>query len=205
MSRAAALTILAFALAATACGVTTEVTPVVEGRVAHAIPAGPGALVTVGGLPVAELQPLQHGFFPVVAGHYNYQFIRGGDTLALQVNHARDLTAVILLQLDGPLLRAYSFDRNGLQQRLAVINGHHAAGVIDVVVTTADTTFAVTLPPGEGDWFDPPTGTFQVRVQSTADEQPVQLEPFSLIPGDHGFLVVIPGTGPDQPHRRLLF
>jgi hypothetical protein len=205
MSRAAALPIIAFALAATACGQATEVTPVVEGRVAHAIPAAPGALVTVGGVPVAELQPLQHGFFPVVAGHYDYRFIRGGDTLSIQVNHARDLTAVILLQLDRPVLRAYSFNRNGLQQRLAVVNGHYAAGAIDVAVTTADTTFALTLPPGEGDWFDPPTGTFQVSVQSATDEQPVALESFNLIPGDHGFLVVIPGPGPDQPHRRILF
>jgi hypothetical protein len=195
----------ALALAAAACGESTEPTLVVEGRVAHAIPAAPAAIVTIGGVPIVELQPLQHGFFPVVSGHHNYQFLRGADTLSIQVNHARDITAVILLDLGAPTLRAYSFNRNDIRQRLAVINGHQAAGLLEVEVMAADTTFILSLPPGEGDWFDPPTGAFQVRVQGESDDEPYPLEPFQLIPGDHGFLVILAGPDSAQPHRRILF
>jgi hypothetical protein len=206
MRRLLVLPSLTLALAVSACLDTTEPTPVVEGRVAHAIPGpGPSVVVALNFAPIVELQPLAHAFFPVSGTHHNYDFFLGADTLSLQVLHARDITAVILMELQQPTVRAFSYDRNGFNQRLAIINGQHEAGNLEIVVEAADTTFTLELPPGEAERIDPPTGTFQLRVAGQDDEEHHVVNPFSLQPGDHGFLVLMRGPGPEQPYSRLLF
>lgn len=203
--RPATLTALSLILATTACLDPAEPEPFVDGRVAHAIPGlGPTA-VAIDGIPTFQLPPLDFTYFVVRASPRTYEFTLPETTLALQVPHDRDISAIMLLDLDGPTLRDYHLDRNAFEQRIAVVNGHSANRDLDVVIEGSGRSFSLTVAPGQAEAFDPPTGAYTASVREEGDVDFFELEPFELVTGDHGFLVVVPGPGPEEPYVRLLF
>lgn len=196
---------LGVALASTACGDTTGPGRLVDGSVAHAIPGAGTAFVSVDLTPTFQLQPLQHTYFVVTPVPRSFEVELGTSLLSIQVQLDRDITAIILLDLDGPTLRAYHLDRDGPEQRIAVVNGHAGAGDLNIEIDGLDSSFALTVAPGEADHFEPPAGAFSIRVRGEGDEASHDLAPITLEVGDYGFLVVVPGPSDEQPYDRLLF
>jgi hypothetical protein len=205
MRWSATVALVSLALATTACLDTTEPIPLIDGRVVHAIPGVGPAVVSVDGAPTLQLPSLQFAYFVVTAAPRTYDFALDDLILSLRVQHDRDITAIVLLDLDGPTLRAYHLDRNGPEQRIAVINAHAAAATLAVAIDGPDRSFALTVAPGEAQTFDPPAGPFSIRVRGEGDEDSYELPPFELEVGDYGFLVIAPGTTPAQRYVRLLF
>lgn len=177
----------------------------VEGRAAHAIPGDEPALVLIDFQPHFQLQPLGDGYFLIEGTRHTYEFVYFADTLGVDVEHTHDVTAVILLDLGEPTVRDYGIDFVLANQRLAIINGQAAAGDLEVSVDVGGASFNVTLAPGAVEVIEPPAGSVAVRVRGQDDEDETVLAPFELTIGDHGFLVLVPGSTPGEPYAWMLF
>ncbi len=205
MRRLASIAALGITLAVTGCLDSTSPTTLVDGRVAHALPGAGPAVVAIDLTPTFQLQPLDFTYFVVAAGPRTYDFQVANQNLTVQAQHDRDITAIILLDVDGPVLRPYYLDRGEPEQRLAVINAYGAAGDLEIEIDGGDISFTRTVSPGESAVIEPLTGAYSVRVRGPEDDQSHAVEGFSLETGDHGFLVIIPGPGPQEPYRMMLF
>lgn len=203
--RLLAVPLLGFGVLAGACGDPVDPEALVEGRAAHAIPGGVPALVLIDFVVQGQLEPLQNAAFLIRGLRHTYQFVLLEDTLSLDIEHERDLTALILMDLDGPTIRDYGMDFTTGDQRLAVVNAATDAGDLTVTLAAANATFDMVLAPGGSQTIEAPAGAFSVQVRGQSDDADVQLDPFSLFVGDHGFLVIVHGPGPDEPYAWMLF
>lgn len=207
--RRAARAALAFPLAAgagLACDGTTSPSQLVEGRAAHAIRDGGTAVVRIDNVVQLQLQPLQHAPFLIDGVQHTYQFEHLQDAPSIEVQHTHDLTAIILLELDGQAtLRWYGLDFNPAGQRLVVVNAFEAAGEVAVTLEGEDLSFPTTVAPGEAAQLDPPAETLRLTVQAAGDAEPTSLSPILLNDGDHGFIVIVAGPSGAEPYGRLVF
>lgn len=192
---------LAAVLALSACNDPVEMQPLIDGRIAHTLPGETTALVAIDQTPTFQLEPFQHAYFFFPSRVTTYDVALGDDVLSLQVEHDQGITAILLMDIDGPALRAYHLDHQADRQRIAIINANPHAGDIHVLIQGSDSDFTLTVSPTEAVTFDPPTGAFSIQVRGDNEEIFVDLEPFLLMADDHGFLVLVPAS----PHGYLLF
>jgi hypothetical protein len=204
MRRTAALWMAGLALVSTACLDTTEPAPLVVGAMVNAIPGTDPATALINHVPQGQLPPLEHAYFVLSGARHSYQFVYLGDTLSIDIEHTRDITAVVLLDLGDPTVRQYSFDRVTPEQRMGIVNAHAGAGNLEVTLETFETSSSQTLAPGGSEVVDLPTGSYSVRVRGAEDTESVELDPITVQQGEHLFLIIVPGDGPD-PYRRIVF
>jgi len=205
MRRIPAVLALGLTLGINACGDTTGPQRLVDGRVAHAIPGAGPVTVSVDLAPTFQLQPLDHTYYVVTAAPRTFDFALATQILSLQVQHDRDITAIILLDLDGPALRAYHLDRDDAEQRIAVVNAYPGPGNLHVAIDGPDSSFSLNLAPAEAQSIEPFAEAFTISVQGDTDDEGFTLSPFTLQVGDYGFLVIVPGPTQGEPYRWMLF
>jgi hypothetical protein len=200
----AALWLAGFGLAATACLDVTDPEPVVVGAMVNAIPGDAAATALINFVPQGQLPPLGHAYFVLTGARHTYQFAYRGDTLSIDIEHTRDITAVVLLDLGEPTVRQYSFDRISPEQRVGIVSAHAEAGDLEVTLDSFGLSFVQTLAPGGSEVVDLPTGAYSVHVRGAEDAESVQLDPITVEEGEHLFLIIVPGEDP-QSYRWILF
>jgi hypothetical protein len=189
-----------------ACGDITEPVDVVEVRVAHAAPGLGQYTVLLNGQAFTSLPPLAHVYFPLHDAPGTYSFVADGDTLARQITYEESINAVVLMNPASPEIRYYPLERDFGAERLAVINGDFSTGgPLAIRITRPEFTFEQLLAPGEHRVIDPGTGAFTLAVRPAHAEEFVEVQGFTLVPGDHGFLVVLRAPDPGAGYGRLLF
>jgi hypothetical protein len=204
MRGSAAVWIAGLALASTACLDVTEPAPVVVGAMVNAIPGDDPATALINRVPQGQLPPLEHAYFVLTGARHTYQFVYLGDTLSIDIEHTRDITAVVLLDLGEPTVRQYGFDRITPEQRMGVINAHAGAGNLEVTLESVGVSFSQILSPGGSEVVDLPTGSYSIHVRRVGDQESVELDPITVQEGEHLFLVVVPGADPES-YRWMLF
>jgi len=200
--------VFVLAVALGSCGEITEPVPTVEVRVAHAAPGLGTAVVHMNSQPEFQLPAAATGFFVVSQQTILYEFVVGADTAALDVAHEADINGLILLDRDEPTLHYFPLERVLDRVRILAINGDFdTIEPMTIRVEAADTTFEGTVGPGDFFLLEPGPGSFEVHVRAGGSDTFVDLEPFTLISQDHGYLVIAPtpDTAPDPGYARILF
>jgi hypothetical protein len=208
MTRIAARIALAFPLllAVAACGDVTEPVDVVEVRVAHAAPGLGQYTALLNGQAFTDLPPMTHVFFALQDLPGTYAFVAAGDTLSRHVTYEESINAVILMNAASPEIRYYPLRRDFGGERIAVINGDFStAEPLTIRIQSPAFTFEQALAPGEHQAIEPGASVFTLAVRPAGAEEFSVIQGFSLIPGDHGFLVVLRGPDPGDGFGRLLF
>lgn len=187
------------------CLETTEPLPIVEARIAHAAPGLGTAQVLLDGTPALNVAPGQNTFFPLNPATHDYDFVVDGDTVGIRVPHDGDINAIVLMDRDEPTAFHFPMERSS-GQRIMVINGDFTSSALTVEIVAPDGTHQETLTPTEHFFLQPEPGTFEIRVRAAGAEEFVDVEPFSLVQGDNGFLILAPvPDSPQQPYTRVLF
>jgi hypothetical protein len=214
MRSAAPLSRLALAVAVTVPLVACESTlpdPLVEVRVAHAATGLGSQLVLLDASPAFEIQPLGSVFFPSRAEPRLYEFRDENQTAGVHATHETDLTGIILMNAADPTAYYFPLERRASQARLLVVNGvftETGAMVIRIEASSgAEFEFETTLAPGDTTVTDLTAGSFRLLARPAEADEFVEVQPFSLVPSDNGFLVLVPHPSgdPETPYTRMLF
>jgi hypothetical protein len=189
-----------------ACGEVTEPLDVVEVRVAHAAPGLGQYTVLLNGQAFTSLPPMTHVYFPIHDVPGTYAFVTGADTLSRQITYEESVNAVVLMNASSPEIRYYAIERAFGAERLAIINGDFSTGdPLTIRVASGAFEFEEALAPGDHRVVDSGAGGFNVSVRPSGAEEFIEVQPFSLVPGDHGFLVLLRAPEPEEGFGRLLF
>jgi hypothetical protein len=214
MRSAAPLARLALVVAVTTPLVACESTapePLVEVRVAHAATGLGPQLVLLDASPAFELQPLASVFFPSRAEPRLYEFRDENQTAGVHAIHETDLSGIILMNAADPTAYYFPLERRGSQARLLVVNGVFTeAGPMVIRIEggfDGEFEFETTLVPSDTAVMDLDAGSFRMLARPAEADEFVELQPFSLVPSDNGFLVLVPHPSGDPvtPFTRLLF
>lgn len=200
---------LAFAVisALAACDVT-EPEPIVEARVAHAAPGLATAQVALNGVQTWQIAPGGNVFFPLNPTTLAYSFTVGSDVASITTLHDADINAIVLLNKDDPSAHHFRLERFLGHQRIMVINGDFTTTApMTVQIVGPEDTFEDDIAPGASFTIEPERGDFALRVRPGGTEEFVDLEGFTLIEADNGFLIVapFPDGGEGAPYTRILF
>lgn len=203
VSRASILA--ATALSLLACMETTAPEDVVEVRVAHAAPGLANMTLLMEGQVMFDLPPLESVFFPLLPQPVTYAFA-GPDTVTHHVAQHDELNAIVLMNADQPAVYHFPMERRLFQVRIMVINGDFSTTEpLTVRIAREGFEFEEAIVPGGHAVFDPDAGTFSLAVRPPGADGFVDLETFSVVHGDNGFLVVLAHPDPAIGYGRILF
>jgi hypothetical protein len=185
----------------------TEPTPIVEARVAHAAPGLGTAQVSLNGVPTWQIAPGDNTFFPLNPATLTYAFTIGADVATISASHDADINAIVLMNRDDPTAYHFRLERLLGQQRIMVINGDFTTSVpMTVEIVGPEQTYQDEIGPAETFTIDPGRSEFQLRVRPGGAEEFVDVEGFTLVEVNNGFLVLAPvPDSPEQPYTRILF
>jgi hypothetical protein len=194
------------ALSLVACVETTEPVDVIEIRVAHGAPGLGTQTVLMDGAQMFTLPALQAVFFPIQPQPVTYAFVSGADTVARSVPTHGELNAIVLLNADQPTAHHFPMERRLFQVRIMVINGDlTTTEPLTVRIERVGFEFEETIAPGGHAVIEPEAGTYNLSARPAGADAFTALEPFSIVAGDNGFLIVIPDPAPDRDFVRILF
>jgi hypothetical protein len=214
MRSATPLSRLALAVAVTVPLVACESTapePLVEVRVAHAATGLGSQLVLLDASPAFEIQPLGSVFFPSRVEPRLYEFRDENQTAGVHATHETDLSGIILMNAEDPTAFYFPLERRTSGARLLVVNGVFTEPEPLVIRIQGGPggafEFETTLVPGDTAVMDIVAGNFGVLARAEGADEFVEVQPFSLVPSDNGFLVLVPHPAgdPDMPYSRMLF
>jgi hypothetical protein len=202
-----AIALFAAALALGACVETTEPVDIVEVRVAHAAPGLPTQALLMEGEELFNVPPLQAVFFPLRTQPVTYSFVSGTETAERHVASHAEINAVILMDPDQPTVHHFPMERRLFQIRIQVINGDFTTTEpLTIRVARNGFEFEESIAPGGHAVMEPEAGgTFNLSARPAGEEDFMTIEPFTIVQGDNGFLVVLPHDQADGQYIRMLF